>query len=119
MDEQTSECISVMKQRISAVETDVAVIKSNYVKRDEFAGLRTDNAENFRVTEHQFGDVQGQFGTIQLQFGEVQRQFGEVQRQLGEVRAEIAQLGSSMLKWMVATDITLFAAIVAAIHYMR
>jgi septation ring formation regulator EzrA len=112
MDEQTSERISAMEDRMSMVETDVAIIRSNYVKRDEFAGLRADNAVAF-------GEVQHQFGEMQLQFGEVQHQFGEVQRQFGEVRAEIAQLATSMLKWIVATDIALFMAIVATIRYMH
>ncbi|HEU4843032.1 MAG TPA: hypothetical protein VFT05_02105, partial [Burkholderiaceae bacterium] len=71
MDEQTSERIGALEDRMSTVETDVAVIRSNYVKRDEFAALRADNAVAF-------GDVQHQFGEVQRQFGEVQRQFGEV-----------------------------------------
>lgn len=112
MDEQTSERLNAMEERIGTVETEVAVIQSNYVKRDEFAALRADNAENFRGVEHQFGDVQHQFG-------EVHREFGEVQRQFGELRAEIAQMGATMVKWIVATDLAFFVAIVTAVHYIR
>lgn len=105
MDEQTNACVSAMKQRISTVETEVAVIQSNYLKRDEFAGarneisaLRAEMAENFRGVEERFG---------------------EVQRQFGEVRVEIKELGNSMLKWMVATHLTFFIAIVTVVHAMR
>lgn len=105
MDEQTSERIHVMEERISTVETEVAVIQSNYVKRDEFAGagneisaLRAEMAENFRGVE---------------------QRFGEVQRQFGEVRVEIKELGNSMLRWMVATHLAFFIAIVTVVHYVR
>lgn len=98
MDEQTSERIYAMGERISTVETEVAVIQSNYVKRDEFAEtrneiseLRADMAENFRAVERRFGDV----------------------------RVEIKELGNSMLRWMVATHLAFFVAIVTVVHYLR
>lgn len=98
MDEQTRVRIDAVEERIGTVETEVAVIQSTYVKRDEFAAtrneisaLRADMAENFRAVERRFGDV----------------------------RVEIKELGDSMLKWVVATHLAFFVAIVTVVHYMR
>lgn len=64
MDEETSERFSALETRLSAVETDLAVIRSNYVTKAEFATA------------------------------------------LGEVRADIAKLEATILKWFIATVIT-------------
>jgi hypothetical protein len=61
-----------IRERDRTVETDVAVIKSNYVRRDEFADLRT----------------------------EVRVGFAQVDTKFAKVEAKIDRQTSTLLKWM-------------------
>jgi len=83
MNEQISE-------RDRTVETDVAVIKSNYVRRDEFADLRT----------------------------EVRVGFAQVDTKFAKVEAKIDRQTSTLLKWMFASQLSVAALVVAVIKYL-
>ncbi|EEF27203.1 conserved hypothetical protein [Ricinus communis] len=78
-----------MSDRVGALETDVAVMQSNYVRRDEFADLRT----------------------------EVRVGFAQVDAQFGRTDAKIDRATSTLLKWMFASQLSVAALVVAAIKY--
>jgi hypothetical protein len=83
MNEQISE-------RERTVETEVTVIKSNYVRRDEFADLRT----------------------------EVRVGFAQVDTKFAKVEAKIDRQTSTLLKWMFASQLSVAALVVAVIKYL-
>ena len=78
-----------IRERDRTVETDVAVIKSNYVRRDEFADLRT----------------------------EVRVGFAQVDTKFAKVEAKIDRQTSTLLKWMFASQLSVAALVVAMIKY--
>ncbi|NYE63527.1 hypothetical protein FHW58_004757 [Duganella sp. 1224] len=83
MNEQISE-------RVGRLETDVAVMQSNYVRRDEFADLRTE-----------------------LRVG-----FAQVDTKFAQVEARIDRQTATLLKWMFASQLSVAALVVAVIKYL-
>jgi hypothetical protein len=79
-----------IRERDRTVETDVAVIKSNYVRRDEFADLRT----------------------------EVRVGFAQVDTKFAKIEAKIDRQTSTLLKWMFASQLSVAALVVAVIKYL-
>lgn len=81
-------------ERVGTLETDVAVIQSNYVRRDEFADLRTEVRVGFARTDAKI----------------------DVLRE--EINAKIDRLTATLLKWMFASQLSVAAMVLAAIKYL-
>lgn len=81
-------------ERVGTLETDVAVIQSNYVRRDEFADLRTEVRVGFARTDAKI----------------------DVLRE--EINAKIDRLTATLLKWMFASQLSVAALVLAAIKYL-
>lgn len=58
MDDTTAEWRNSMERRIAALETDVAVIRSNYVTKEDLANLE-------RRVEGQLGGLDGKIGAME------------------------------------------------------
>ena len=77
-------------ERVSTLETNVAVIQSNYVRRDEFADLRT----------------------------EVRVGFAQVDAHFAKTDAQIERSTATLLKWMFASQLSVAALVLAAVKYL-
>jgi hypothetical protein len=80
--------------RVGTLETDVAVMQSNYVRRDEFADLRTEVRVGFTTTEAKV----------------------DILRQ--ELQGRMDRQTATLLKWMLASQLSVAASFVAAIKYL-
>ncbi|NYE63528.1 hypothetical protein FHW58_004758 [Duganella sp. 1224] len=87
MNEQISE-------RVGTLETDVAVIQSNYVRRDEFADLRTEMCVGFATTAAKIDMLREESN-------------GRIDRQT-----------ATLLKWMLASQLSVAGLFIAAIKYL-
>lgn len=87
MDEHISE-------RVGTLETDVAVIQSNYVRRDEFADLRTE---------------------VRVGFAQVD---AKIETGIAKLDAKIDRSTATVLKWMFASQLSVAAMVLAAIKYL-
>lgn len=110
MDEHT--CPPEVEGRLATVENEVAVISASYVRKDEFAALRADNARAFGAVDANFAKVYGNFAKVDAKFA-------KVYEEIAKVRAEIAQQGLSMIKWMVAMNITMLGLVYGMLKYVH
>ncbi len=76
-------------ERVGTLETDVAVIQSNYIRRDEFADLR-----------------------IEVGVG-----FAQVDTKFAKLEAKMDRQTTTLLKWMFASQLSVAALVVAVIKY--
>lgn len=105
-----------VSERVGALETDVAVIQSNYVRRDEFADLRAEVRVGFARTEAKIDVVrQDMNARIDVLREEMTARI-DVLRE--EMTARIDRLTATMLKWMFASQLSVAAMAVAAIKYL-
>lgn len=81
-------------ERVGTLEMDVAVIQSNYVRRDEFADLRTEVRVGFARTDAKI----------------------DVLRE--EINAKVDRSTTTVLKWMFASQLSVAALVLAAIKYL-
>jgi len=94
MNEQISE-------RVGTLETDVAVIQSNYVRRDEFADLRAEMHVGFAQVDARFAKTDAKIDTLRV-----------------ELSAKIDRATTTLLKWMFASQLSVAALFIAAIKYL-
>lgn len=81
-------------ERGGALETDVAVIQSNYVRRDEFADLRTE---------------------VRVGFAQVD---ARIETGIAKLDAKIDRSTATLLKWMFASQLSVAALVLAAGKYL-
>jgi orotate phosphoribosyltransferase-like protein len=81
-------------ERVSTLETDVAVIHSNYERRDEFSELK---------------------GKVDAGFAEVN---GKMDAGFARVDAKIDRTTTTVLKWMFASQLSVAALVLAAVKYL-
>jgi hypothetical protein len=94
MNEQISE-------RVGTLETDVAVIQSNYVRRDEFADLRAEMHVGFAQVDARFAKTDAKIDTG-----------------IAKLDAKIDRATTTLLKWMFASQLSVAALFIAAIKYL-
>lgn len=98
MNEQISE-------RVGILETDVAVIQSNYVRRDEFSALREEVGIGFAKANAKIELVNAEL-TAKIDVG------------FARLDARIDRATTTLLKWMFASQISVAAMFIAAIKYL-
>ncbi|MYM84194.1 hypothetical protein GTP44_19850 [Duganella sp. FT50W] len=81
-------------ERVCTLETDVAVIHSNYVRRDEFADLRTE---------------------VRVGFAQVD---ARIETGIAKLDAQIDKSTATLLKWLFASQLSVAALVLAAIKYL-
>ncbi|TFW29850.1 hypothetical protein [Duganella callida] len=108
-------------ERVSALETDVAVIQSNYVRRDEFADLRTEVRVGFAKVDAQFADVNTQFAQVNTQFAQVNTQFANVYARIDHLEqtmnARLDKAIATILRWVFAMQFSTLAVVLAVVKY--
>jgi hypothetical protein len=92
-------------ERVSTLETDVAVIQSNYVRRDEFSELRDEVSVGFAKTNGQIDQLRTEIN-------------GKIDQVRQEMHTAIAQASNIVLKWVFASQISVAAMFIAAIKYL-
>ncbi|MRW87081.1 hypothetical protein GJ698_23720 [Pseudoduganella sp. FT26W] len=124
--------------RVSTLETDVAVIQSNYVRRDEFSALREEVGVGFAKVNAKIDFVHTELnGKIDLVHAELLGKMNGMHAELhGKIDLVHAELSAKMdvgfarldaridhaiatlLKWMFASQISVAAMFIAAIKYL-
>lgn len=88
-------------ERVGTLETDVAVIQSNYVRRDEFADLRTEMRVGFARVDAKIDAVSA-----------------HLQIDIAKLDAKIDKATATLLKWMFASQLSVAALVLAAVKYV-
>lgn len=88
-------------ERVSTLETDVAVIQSNYVRRDEFADLRTEMRVGFAQVDARFTETDA-----------------KIETGIAKLDAKIERSTATLLKWMFASQLSVAALVLAAVKYL-
>jgi hypothetical protein len=120
MNEQISE-------RGCTLETDVAVIQSNYVRRDEFSALREEMGVGFAKVNAKIDLVQAELvGKMDVGFAQLNSKidvgYAELNTKIdvgyARLDARINSATTTLLKWMFASQISVAAMFIAAIKYL-
>ncbi|MEO7497702.1 MAG: hypothetical protein ABIT83_10670 [Massilia sp.] len=85
--------IESLDKRLAAVETDVAVIRSNYATKADVAAVQSSVAE-----------IQSSMSAFPSLYA---------------TKADLAKLESNMIRWVVATAIAQLGLVTALIRYMH
>nr|WP_315252567.1 hypothetical protein [uncultured Duganella sp.] len=88
-------------ERVGTLETDVAVMQSNYVRRDEFADLRTEVRVGFAQVDARFAETAA-----------------KIETGIAKLDAKIERSTATLLKWMFASQLSLAALVLAAVKYL-
>lgn len=109
MNEQISE-------RGSTLETDIAVIKSNYVRREEFCVLREEMGIGFAKVNGKIDLVHTELnGKIDIVYAELS---GKMDAGFARLDARIDRATATLLKWVFASQISVAAMLIAAVKYL-
>ncbi len=92
-------------ERSSTPETDIAVIKSNYVRRDEFFALREEVGIGCAKVNAKIDLVRADLN-------------GKMDVSFAQVNAPIDRTTTTVLKWVFASQISVAAMLIAAIKYL-
>lgn len=132
MDQQISE-------RVSTLDTEVAVIQSTYVRKDELAEFREEMGVGFAKTETGFAKASAKTdlvyaelsGKIDLVRTALNARIDSVHTELStnelgaridagfaRLDTKIAQSTTMLLKWIFASQISVAAMFIAAIKYL-
>lgn len=87
--------------RVSTLETEVAVMQSNYVRKDEFADLRTEMRVGFAQVDVRFAKTDAKIDILRE-----------------EIVAKIDRSTATLLKWMFASQLSVAALVLAAVKYL-
>jgi hypothetical protein len=107
-----------MNEQISdgTLETDVAVIQSNYVRRDEFSALREEMGAGFAKVNAKIDLVQAELvGKMDVGFAHLN---SKIDVGYARLDARIDSATATLLKWMFASQISVAAMFIAAIKYL-
>ena len=114
-------------ERVSTLETDVAVIQSSYVRRDEFSELREEVSVGFAKTnakiDSMYVELNGKIEQSRIELnGKIERSRTEVNGKIDQVHQEmqtaIARASNIVLRWVFASQISVAAMFIAAIKYL-
>jgi len=99
-------------ERVSTLETDVAVIKSNYVRRDEFSELREEVRLGFAKTDTSFAKADAKIDSVREEL------LRKMDAGFARLDIKIEQTTSSLLRWMFASQISVAAMFIAVVKYL-
>lgn len=88
-------------ERVGTLETDVAVMQSNYVRRDEFADLRTEVRVGFAQVDARFAKTAA-----------------KIETGIAKLDAKIERSTATLLKSMFASQLCVAALVLAAVKYL-
>lgn len=103
-------------ERVSTLETDVAVIQSNYVRRDEFAELKGKVDAGFaEVNRKMDAGLAESNRKMEVGFAEINSKM-----EVGFARfdAKFDRTTTTVLKWMFASQLSVAALVLAAVKYL-
>lgn len=102
-------------ERVSTLETDVAVIQSNYVRKDELSALHEELGTGFAKTDTGFAKMDTKFAKVDTDFAKA-----DARIDVGFARIEtmIERSTKTLLKWVFASQISVAAMFIAAIKYL-
>lgn len=108
--EAMNERITALEKDMAAVKTDLAVIRSNYVTKEDLAreigSLRADmNSENGLLR----ADMYREIGALRA----------EMHHEMGLLRSDMAKMEANILKWFIATAVTLATLAFAAGRFIH
>ena len=95
-------------ERVGTLETDVAVIQSNYVRRDEFAELRAEVHVGFAKVYTQFAKTDIRIEAVKA----------SLEASIAKLDAKIDKATATLLKWMFASQLSVAALVLAAVKYL-
>ena len=105
-----------IRERGATLETDVAVIQSNYVRRDEFFALREEVGIGFAKVNAKIDLVHVELNSkIDVVHAELS---GKMDVGFARVDARIDRATTTLLKWMFASQISVAAMLIAAVKYL-
>jgi hypothetical protein len=110
-------------ERVSTLETEVAVIQSTYVRKDELATLREEMGVGFAKTDTGFAKTNAKIDLVYTELnGKIDQLRIEVNGKFDQLRKELdARLEwaiTTMLKWTFGAQISIVALAIAAIKYL-
>lgn len=105
-----------ISERVSTLETDVAVIKSNYVRRDEFSALREEMGVGFAKVNAKIDLVQAELvGKMDVGYAQLD---SKIDIGFARLDPRIDRATTTLLKWMLASQLSVAALFIAAIKYL-
>lgn len=127
-DVSMNEHITEMDKDMAAVKADVAVIRSNYVTQADLARevglLRSDMASGMGAIWTESGAIRAELakesGAIRTELAKVEGSVrADLAREIGSVRSDMAQMETRIIKWFVATAVTLAGVAFAAARFIH
>lgn len=116
-----------IRERGGTLETDVAVIQSNYVRREEFSTLREEVGIAFAKVNAKIDVMRAELNAkIDLMHVELNGKIDIVHAELSgkmdagfaQVNARIDRSTTTLLKWMFASQISVAAMLIVAVKYL-
>ncbi|MYM21255.1 hypothetical protein GTP46_01150 [Duganella sp. FT135W] len=99
-------------ERVSTLETNVAVIQSTYVRKDELATLREEMGVGFAKTDIGFAKTNAKIDLVSTELN------GKIDLLRKELDAKLERAIATMLRWTFGAQISIVALAIAALKYL-
>jgi hypothetical protein len=119
--EAMNERITALEEDMAAVKSDLAVIRSNYVTKEDLAreigALRADmNSQNGSLR----AEMHREIGALRAEMhDEIGLLRADMYREIGALRSDMAKMETNILKWFIATAVTLAGLAFAAGRFIH
>lgn len=108
--EVMNERITALEKDMAAVKSDLAVIRSNYVTREDLAReIGSLRADMYREIGALRAEMHHEIGLLRA----------DMYREIGSLRSDMATMEANILKWFIATAATLAGLAFAAARFIH